>query len=245
MKHVVILAMSLIFIGCTGSESYDTNTPEGGFKLAEKFQNSSRYEEALVQFNQVKNKFPYSKLATEAKLRIADIYFKREEYPEAQANYQSFKELHPNHPRADYATYQLAMSYFNQLPSTIDRDLSIASRAIIYFDEVSSTYPNSEFAPQAKDGKQKTLKMLAEKEYYIANFYFIRNRYEAALGRFEDLLTRYPGMGLDVKALYRASISAYRIKEFPKAKKYYERLISQHGQSKEAQQAREELDGKL
>lgn len=245
MKPLVILALSLFFIGCTGSETYDTNTPEGGFKLAEKFQKSSRFEEALAQYNQVKNKFPYSKLATEAKLRIADIHYEREEYPEAQASYQSFKELHPNHERADYATYQLAMSYYSQLPSSIDRDLSIASRAMIYFDEVSSTYPKSEFAPKAREGKQKTLKMLAEKEYYVANFYFIRDHYEAALGRFEDLLTKYPGMGLDVKALYRASISAYRIKEYPKAKKYYERLIAQFGNSSEARLAREELDGKL
>lgn len=245
MKPLVIWALSLLLIGCTGSETYDTNTPEGGFKLAEKFQKSSRFEEALVQYNQVKNKFPYSKLATEAKLRIADIYFEREEYPEAQASYQSFKELHPNHPRADYATYQLAMSYYNQLPSSIDRDLSIASRAMIYFDEVSSTYPSSEFAPKAREGKQKTLKMLAEKEYYVGNFYFIRDRYEAALGRFEELLTKYPGLGLDLQALYRAAISAYRIKEYPKAKKYYNRLISQYGNSDEARMAREELDGKL
>ena len=245
MKPLVILALSLFFIGCTNSESYDSSTPEGGFKLAEKFQKSSRFEEALVQFNQVKNKFPYSKLATEAKLRIADIYFEREEYPEAQANYQSFKELHPNHPRADYATYQLAMSYFNQLPSTIDRDLSLAQRTMIYFDEVSTTYPQSEFAPKAREGKQKTLKMLAEKEAYVANYYFIREKYEAALGRLETLLKKYPGTGLEKQTLYRAAVSAFRIKEFSKAKTYYQRLTAQYKDSREASAAREELDGKL
>lgn len=245
MKPLVIMALSLFLVNCSLSESYDTNTPEGAFKLAEKFQKSSRFEEALAQYNEVKNKFPYSKLATEAKLRIADIYFERGEYPEAQASYQSFKELHPNHPRADYATYQLAMSYYKQLPPTIDRDLSLASRAMIYFDEVSSTYPNSEYAPKAREGKENILKMLAEKEYYIGNFYFIREHYLAALGRFEELLNKYPGLGLDKEALYRAAISAYRVKEYPKAKYYYERLISQHGNSDEARSAREELDGKL
>lgn len=213
--------------------------------MAEKFQKSSRFEEALSQYNIVKNKFPYSKLATEAKIRIADIYFEREDFPEAQVAYQGFKELHPNHPRADYATYRLAMSYFNQLPSSIDRDLSLASRAILYFDEVMASFPTSEFAPLAKESKKKTLVMMAEKEYYIANFYYIREKYTAALGRFEDLLVKYPGMGLDAKALYRATVSAFKTKEFPKAKKYYDRLVRQYGQSQEAESAREEFDGNL
>lgn len=249
MKSFIILALSLFLslslTACSSSESLDPSTPEGAFKLGEKYQKASRFEEALTQFNRVKNKFPYSKLATEAKLKVADIHFEREEYPEAQAAYQVFKELHPTHPRADYATYQLAMSFAKQLPSSIDRDLSISSRALIYFDEVISTYPNSEYAGKSREEKQKTLKMLADKEYYIANFYFIRDRYEAALGRFEDLLVKYPGLGHDVSSLYRAAVSAYRIKEFPKAKKYYERLIGQFGNTKEAQSAREELDGKL
>lgn len=245
MKPLVILALCLFFVGCSSSESFDANTPEGAFKLGEKFQNGSRFEEALAQFRKVKNKFPYSKLATEAELRIADIHFEREEYPEAQANYQVFKELHPNHQKSDYATYQLAMSYFNQLPSTIDRDLSLAGRTLIYFDEVITTYPNSEFAPKARDGKAKTLKMLAEKEYYIANYYFIREQYEAALGRLQELLGRYPGMGFEPKALYRATVSAYKTNEYPLAKKYFDRLNSEFANSAEAKAARKELDGKL
>jgi outer membrane protein assembly factor BamD len=245
MKPLVILALSLFLCACTSSETFDTNTPEGAFKLGEKFQKDSRFEEALVQFNKVKNKFPYSNLAVEAKLKIADIHFEREEYPEAQAAYQVFKELHPNNAKADYATYQLAMSFYKQLPATIDRDLSIASRAILYFDEVLSTYPNSQYAPKARQGKSDTLKMLAEKEYYVGHFYFIRDHYEAALGRFEDLLRKYPGLGFDKEALYHAAVCAYRVKDYPKAKDYYSRLIRQYGKSSEAEAARKGLDGKL
>ncbi len=245
MKPLVILALSLILTACSSTASYDTNTPEGAFQLGEKFQKSSRFEEALAQFNRVKNKFPYSKLATEAKIKIADIHYEREEYPEAQAAYQIFKELHPNHPKADYATYQLAMSYFKQLPASIDRDLSLAERTIVYFDEVLTTYPNSEYAEKAKKGKRDTLEMLADKEFYIANFYYIRDHYEAALGRFEVLLKKYPGLGHDREALYKATDTAYQIKEFPKAKKFYEYLVQNYGDSDEAQKAKRDFDGKL
>src|SRR5437764_1090079 len=82
------------------------------------------------------------------------------------------------------------------------------------------------YEAEAKDYKNKALKMLAEKENYIGHFYFIREHYESALGRYEGLLDKYPGLGYDAEALYGAAVSAYRIKELNKAKNYYRKLIS-------------------
>ena len=80
----------------------------GRVRVGERFEKDERYDEAITQFNQVKNKFPYSRLATEAELRVAEIHFKRDEFIEAQAGYQTFKELHPSHPKGDYVTFRLA-----------------------------------------------------------------------------------------------------------------------------------------
>ncbi len=125
-------------------------------------------------------------------LRIADIHFEREDFIEAQNGYQYFKELHPTHPRIDYVTYQLGMSFFNQLPSTIDRDLQLAQKAILYFDEVTTSHSTSSYAAKAKEYKEKAVKMLAEKENYIAHFYFICDKYGSALGRYEEIIKTYP-----------------------------------------------------
>ena len=232
-------------VGCSSTPDIDTSTPEGAYKLAEKYEKDERFEEAIVQYTAVKNKHPYSKLATESELRIAEIHFKREEYVESQSSYQVFKEMHPTHPQIDYITYRLGLSFYNQLPSTIDRDLSVAERAILYFDEVIQSYPNSTHVAEAKDYKQKALKMLAEKEDYIANFYFIRDHFESALVRYEGLLDKYPGLGFDEHALYGAAVSAYKIKEMGKAKNYYRKLISDFKDSTEAEKARRELGSYL
>jgi outer membrane protein assembly factor BamD len=139
IRHILVSAVfSLVFVttGCSSFNEIDTSTPEGSYKLAQKYDKDERYEEAIVEYTSLKNKHPYSKLATEAELRIADIHFKREEFIEAQNSYQVFKEMHPSHPQIDYVTYRLGLSFFNQLPGTIDRDLSVADRAILYFDEV-------------------------------------------------------------------------------------------------------------
>jgi outer membrane protein assembly factor BamD len=223
----------------------DAATAEGAFELGEKYQKEERFEDAITQFNQVKNKHPYSKLATEAELRIADIHYEREDFIEAQNGYQAFKELHPTHPRIDYVTYQLAMSFFNQLPSTIDRDLQLGQRAILYFDEVSNSHPNSEYASKAKEEKIATLHMLAAKEDYIAHFYLKRDFYQSALGRFEELMQQYPDQGFQAEALYGAAVSAYETKEHTKAKEYYEQLLSEFPNSAEAGKARTRLGSKL
>jgi len=245
-KRLIFLALIwTVVAGCSSTPDIDTSTPEGAFKLAEKYETDERFEEAIVQYTQVKNKHPYSKLATESELRIAEIHFKREEFVESQNSYQVFKEMHPTHPQIDYVTFRLGLSFFNQLPSTIDRDLSVAERAILYFDEVVQSYPNSSHVGEAKEYKLKALKMLAEKEDYIAHFYFIRDHFESALVRYEGLLDKYPNLGFDEKALYGAAVSAYKIKELNKAKNYYRKLVSDYKDSKEAEKARRELGSYL
>lgn len=243
MRFIIIFCLFLT--ACSSTPEIDTSTPEGGYKLGEKYEKDERFEEAIAQFSTVKNKHPYSKLATEAELRIAEIYFKREEYVEAQNAYQVFKEMHPAHAKIDYVTYRLGLSFYNQLPSTIDRDLGVAERAILYFDEVVQSFASSQYVKDAKEHKAKALKMLAEKEFYVGNFYFIRDKYESALGRFEGLLERYPNLGFDAKALYGAAVSAFKIKDVPKARGHYQRLMTQFKGSIEAEKARREIGDRI
>jgi outer membrane protein assembly factor BamD len=116
---VACFATTLV-VGCSSGEKYDTSTPEGAFKQAEEYEKDERYEEAVQKYAEVKNKFPYSRFATQAEMKIADVHFTREAFIEAAGAYQLFKEFHPKHPQADYVTFRLALSYFNQLPSSID-----------------------------------------------------------------------------------------------------------------------------
>ncbi len=244
MKIVLLLPLILVFFGaCSSGQRFDTSTPEGSFALAEKFESDGRFEEAINQFNSVRNQHPYSRLAVEARLRVADIHFRRKSFPEAQASYQVFKELYPRHPRSDYVTYQLALSYFKQLPSTIDRDLSLSQPALLFFEEVLRSYPESEYAALAAERRQEVLKMLAEKEHYIAHFYFIRNHYRSALGRFESLWTDHRGLGFDLKALYGASISAYRSQNLDQARKYLKLLTEGFPEEPETLRAQQEIRG--
>ncbi len=236
-----LIIFSFLFTGCASTEKLDKNTAEGAFALGQKFEKEERYEEAITYYSEVKNKFPYSRFATESQLKIADIEFSRENYPEAEGAYKLFKEFHPNHARADYVTYRLGLSVFNQLPPTIDRDLALATTAIDYFDQLIHSYSSSEFVPKATEYRAKAQKMLADKANYVADFYFIREKWQSALGRYEDLMHNYPNLGYDLPALYRATISAYKMKDLDRAKTYFKKLLADYPNSKELAKARSEL----
>lgn len=219
------LLFSIVFlISCASNDTTDPNSAEGLYTRGLELEKNERFEEAIEKFKEIKNKFPYSKVTTDAELHLADTYYKQESFPEAQVAYQSFKDLHPKHNSIDYVTFQLGMSYYNQLPDTTDRDLTLSQKATIYFDEVISSYPNSKHLKEAKDKKQDVRMKLASKEDYIGEFYFKRKKFESALGRYEELLEEYPNLGFDEKALYRAAHSAHQIGQLDKSKKYYSRL---------------------
>jgi len=236
-----LLLLVTVIVACSSAEKYDTSTPEGGFHSAEALEKDERYEEAIQRFTEVKNKFPYSRLATEAELRVADLHFKREAYIEAQSAYQLFKEFHPKHPKIDYVTYRLALSYFNQLPDTIDRDLSLADKSILYFDEVLNSYPNSEFVKEAKEKRLEALGKLASKEMYVARFYSKHEKFDSALRRFENVLKTYPNLGFDSEALYGAAKSAFETGEKERAQQHLKNLYSLFPASDEANRAKNEF----
>ena len=206
-------------------EPINTDSPEGLFKMGNELMGQERYEEALANFNELKNKHPYNRLATEAELKVANIHFARESFIEAENAYKLFKEFHPKHPRIDYVTFRIAMSMYKQLPDSIDRDLNVAEDAQIYFRQVYTNYPKSDYAGSARDHERKCQLKLARSVYYVADFYYKRERYDSALGRFEDVVKNFPQTGLIPKSLYWASMSAKKIGKEEKAKQYYQELI--------------------
>lgn len=242
LRVITIFAtLGFLISGCSTVEK-NSNEPAGAFAIAEEFDQGERYEEAIRRYSEVKNKFPYSNFATRAELAIADVYYKQESYAEAQVAYQMFKELHPTAPQADYVQFRIGMSYFNQLPSTIDRDLAVANDAIISLSDLIKKFPNSTHISEAKEKRSAAIKMLAEKEEYIADFYFKRKIFDSALTRYEGLYSNYRGLGFDSKALSRAAISAKKIGDAAKAKKYQELLAREFPGSKDLHDAEKEIE---
>lgn len=235
-KRLILLIFLLT--GCVSYDDFDTSQAAGSFGLAEALEKDERYEEALTQYQNVKNRFPYSKFAVSAELQIAEIQFKKEAYPEAQGAYQLFKELHPKHERTDYVTYQIGESIYMQLPSTIDRDLSLAPNAIKEFDVLIRDYPSSPLVKKAQDRRSDALGKLADKELYISDFYYRTGEWLHALVRYEKYLQDFPTHSQRPHALLRAGLSAEKNGDETKRNSLFRQLIADYPNSSEAKQAK-------
>ena len=188
-----------LFAGCA-SKTINESDPKEMYEDADQDIKNDRYLLALDKLRIVKNKFSYSNYGALAQLRIGDVYFLQESYPEAAAAYENFVELYPKNEKAPYALYRSGVSYFKDIPSTIARDLRTAESSIRTFSLYLQRYPHGEFSAEARDMKQKSYDKLAEKEVEVAEFYIRRKKYLAAKTRLQKVLDQYGEASVSAKA---------------------------------------------
>lgn len=198
-----VFGIGSVFVSCSGKQ-VDENDPAALFQEAEEDVSNDHYQIAIDKFRSIKNKFPYSKFSVDAQLRIADVYFLQESFAEAAIAYESFKDLHPKHEKVAYALFRIGKSYYNDIPSTVARDLSPAQKSLEAFNEFLNKFPNSPESEEARKAVVSIRSTLAEKELYIANFYYRQSEYEAARRRYSKILNLYPDTPSAVEAKERA-----------------------------------------
>ncbi len=216
----IVLAVYLVgsFLqGCSAVIIDNDSPPEVQYAEGERLLNKDRYLEAVERFRILKSRYPYSKYAALATLRIGDTHFAEEAFIEAASAYKVFRDLYPKHEKTPYAIFRMGESHFNTLPSTDDRDLEAAILAIDAYTILLKDFPKSEFEEQAEKRINELRGRLAEKESYVGEFYFKRELYQAAANRFSYLLLNYPEQGKSEENLYKLAYSFERMGEYSKA----------------------------
>ncbi len=160
-----------------------------------------KYSEAIQNFEQLKDWYPFSKYAILAELKIADAHYHLGHYAEAVMAYEEFEQLHPRNEAIAYVIYQTGRCYYEQI-DTVDRDQSKAKKALETFQRLVRQYPEATYSMQARTHIQKCLQSLAGHEFYVGLFYFKTKHYQAARERFLNVVTRYPDVGVHHKALH-------------------------------------------
>ncbi|MGZ3696092.1 MAG: outer membrane protein assembly factor BamD [Bdellovibrionota bacterium] len=224
LPWLYLLAVYAMVSGCSSATLDNDSPPETQYAEGERLLGKDRYLEAVERFRILKSRYPYSKYAALATLKIGDTHFKDEAFLEAAAAYKIFRDLYPKHELASYALFRIGESFYNQMPSTTDRDLDPAQSAIDAYSHLISEYPA---APQRAEAEKRIVELrgkLAEKEVYVGDFYFKRELYEAAAGRYRYLLDQFPDSGNNEKSLYRLAFSYERMGEYAKADQAMSRL---------------------
>lgn len=194
-----------------------TKRPEGSteaeilFKEAKELIGKSRYIQATEKLNSIRSQYPYSFYATHAELMQADILFSQENYAEAASAYILFRDFHPKYTELGYVIFRISESFYRQLPSGFDRDLTAGVEAIKYYHELIQNYPNTEYVKEAQTRINQIEERLEQKEIYIADFYFKTKDYEAAKARYEDILKTLKNNDEKLRILSRIDAAAAHI----------------------------------
>jgi outer membrane protein assembly factor BamD len=225
-------------------ETARQNFDKGEEKMADE-----SWNEAIKYFDYVKNKYPYSKYAVLAELRTADAHFAREKWLEAADAYRIFVRFHPRHEKVPYATYRVALAYSKEIdqdvwwfPTAIEKDQSAAKDAVRAFDEYLARFPDGENVKEARELRAQARSRLAETDLYAAGFYEDREKWQGAVWRYERVAKEYPDTPKAAFALLRAArITDDRLGEPDVATAFYQRVVAEHPQSPEAEDAKAAL----
>ena len=193
-KFIISLVLFLLIIvelpGCSWFRRQEVHNPdELALKGMQAFEDED-YRDALKAFSTLKERYPYSRYAILAELKIGDAHYHRKEYPEAIAAYEEFASLHPKNEAIPYVLFQIGACYYEQL-ETEDRDQTPTREAISSFERLVKAYPTSPQSDKAKARIQICRELLAENELYVARFYYSSKHYKAALARFQLVLSDY------------------------------------------------------
>jgi outer membrane protein assembly factor BamD len=135
---------------------------------------------ASKYFGFIKSRFPYSKYAVLAELRLADAEFGAEQYLEAIDAYRLFMKFHPTHEMVanGYASYRIGEAYFKQLsndfwlfPPSYEKDQSSTEDAANELKAFLDKYPDSPYRDKSKEILKQVGKRLADHEWYVARYY--------------------------------------------------------------------------
>jgi len=111
----------------------------------------------------------------------------------------NIQNLH-NYPSFDYAYYMKGLVTFPKAKSffqsffNVDiskRDISEARTTINHFSTLVKSFPNSEYTPDALKRMEYLRNLLARHEIHVANYYFERKAYLAAVNRGKYVLENF------------------------------------------------------
>ena len=241
---IFIIMLIAALGGCGGKQvkpDEDFN-PEKFLANANKLIDEGNYEEARKVLLEVKNRDVTKKYAPLAQLRIADSYIRDSDPDHGIEEYKKFLELYPNDPRVSYAQYQIAMAYFAQIEGA-DRGLSAAQKALQEFTRLKELYPRNPYRDIIELRVQKCRNIIAEGEFIVGEYYYKKESYKPAIGRFERLLTQFPEYeGADeVFLLLGKSYKAIKMED--KARAAFKTLIEKYPTSKFVKEARKGIQG--
>jgi outer membrane protein assembly factor BamD len=161
------------------------------YQLGQNELGNRRYDESRQNFRRIVERHPNSSFAAQARFLIGEAYYREGEFDKAAKEFEGFLAFFPRHQIADLVQFRLAMSYYDQL-KPVEQDQGLAQKALDQFRKLVKEYPQSRYFSDALAKIDICRGRLAQKEVWVANYYFTQGNPSAARQRLELVLKEYP-----------------------------------------------------
>jgi outer membrane protein assembly factor BamD len=267
----VLLALLLFFTAACTNKKVNNPLANVGSKQPDKVlfdramdaMKHNRFDVSRMTLQTLINTYPDSEYIARAKLAVADSWYAEggtTALTQAEIEYKDFETFFPNMSEAAEAQLKIANIHYQQMEKP-DRDFTHAMRAEDEYRQLIQQYPDSKLVPEAKQRLLEVQEVLAQREYNIGRFYYLRPSYPAAIARLQTVVDRYPLYSGADEALYllgqsyeaeigllRASkmqeaAKAHAIQEFTKnAAAAYDKILTRYPLMDRAEDAKKRLE---
>src|SRR5690554_571214 len=220
-RHILLGAIMLfVLAGCgTYKGDYDKTagwTADRLYQDARLEVTAGNWSAARERLEAVEARFPFGGYAQQALIDQAYVNWKDGEPEQALAAIDRFEQQYPNHPGTDYMLYLKGLITFTPPSAAFsritqqdpgERDPKGLRESYESFNELINRYPDSRYTADAKLRVAWLVNTIASNEVYVAQYYYERGAYVAAINRAKTVLAEFHGVPEAEKALYIMMLS--------------------------------------
>jgi outer membrane protein assembly factor BamD len=215
-RLTLLLLLALAATGCSRFKWFDKEDPletlpvEGMYAEAKQSLVRGNVTRAKRYYSRLVARFPYGPYTEQSQLELAYAHYKAGDSEDASSAIDRFIRTYPTHPHIDYAYYLKALINFNRENAFLERlarldmtqrDQGAPRQSFTDFGELLRRYPNSRYAPDARQRMVHLRNLMARHEINVGKFYLRRHAWVAAAARGQYVVEHYPQSMHDGDAL--------------------------------------------
>jgi outer membrane protein assembly factor BamD len=207
LSRLAFLVLVLALAGCSifsrdrKGDPLDTMPVEQLYDRGVNALDSGNFDMAARTFQRLVARFPFGPYTEQSQLNLAYAQFKDDKPEDAYSTINRFIKTYPTHRHVDYAYYLRGLINFDRSGGFLERhvgldmatrDQSNVRQSFDDFGALVNRYPQSRYAPDARQRMVHLRNMMARSDLGIALYYLKRGAYVAASNRAKDIIETYP-----------------------------------------------------
>jgi outer membrane protein assembly factor BamD len=209
-KLICTLIVSILIVSCN-SDGPEIEQPEKiYYDLAQKRMLNQNYIGAIESLEAIESKYPFGRYAEQAQVELIYANFMNGQTIGSHAAAEKFIRLYPRHPNIDYAYFMKGLSSYTRDKDLIirftntdisNRDITGAKESFAELTEFLTRFPDSQYAPYAKQRNIYLRNMIARNELAAADYYQSIDAHVAAIRRAKYVIENIPNSSENFRAL--------------------------------------------